>query len=303
MSSTGGGVWQVDWLNANSQRKYPLHDSSTGRDGTESVRLPDDLIVDAFLSVNQDPAIDPALFHIINVSVFADGITVSVGYDGTAIGSVSIDLGTFTPYSTFYFQGSGDFFDTIGKLTIGQIEQTAQLAGSFTFNVAGGGLSPTVVKPDIRGVNAIFLQNGVEISDPIQGDIVLEAGRNALLILDNTPADYSRIIFNFIDGAGTVEDCDCRDGAVKPAIKTINGIAPDSDGNFVLEDDPCLKLEEIPNGLKMAEKCATPCCGCEELAVVKDRLEFMLQQINSLDALATRLDTQIGFLQINCIGG
>jgi hypothetical protein len=302
MASPVAGVWMVDWLNANSQRKYPLHDEATARDSSDSFELPDDLIVDCILPIHPDPAIDSSLFHVHTVTIFDTGVTVGLGYNGEAIGSATVQRSGFTRNTTAFIQCTGDFFDTFAKLIIGSLDSVLSAAGSFEFGVAGGRLTPTVVKPDIRGVNALYLQNGEELSDPIQDDIVLEAGRNAQLILDNTPPDYSRIIFSFIEGAGTVVDCDCEEGAARDPIKTINGIPPNSEGDFVLEDNECQGLEAITNGLKLIDKCATPCCGCSELDVVNTGLDHMASQVQSLENLAGRLETQIAFLQLNCLG-
>lgn len=303
MASPVAGVWMVDWLNANSQRKYPLHDEATGRDISGSFQLPDDLLVDCILPVHPDPSVDPSKFHLHSVTVFSTGVTVGLGYDGTAIGSVTVDRATFARNKTAVFQCTGDFFDTVAKLVIGSLDSVLSYAGSFEFGLDGGRLSPTVVKPDIRGMNALYLLNGEELSDPIQDDIVFEAGRNALLVLDNTPPDYSRIIFSFIEGAGTIVDCDCKEGTTRQPILTIDGIGPNSDGDFVLEDNECQGLNPITNGLQLVDKCAKPCCGCSELNVVTDKLNFMANQIQTLEGLASRLETQIGFLQINCLGG
>jgi len=302
MASPVAGVWMVDWLNANSQRKYPLHDEATGKDISGSFELPDDLLVDCILPVHPDPNIDPSKFHLQSVNVFDTGVTVGLGYDGVAIGSATVDRATFTRNTTVIFQCTGNFFDTVAKLVIGSLDSVMAYAGSFEFGVDGGRLSPTVVKPDIRGVNSIYLLNGEELSDPIQDDIVLEAGINAQLVLDNTPADYSRIIFSFIEGAGTVVDCDCEEGAARNPILTINGIGPNSEGDFVLEDNECQGLEEILNGLQLVDKCAKPCCGCSELEVVTTGLTFMANQIQTLEGLASRLEAQIGYLQTNCMG-
>lgn len=303
MASPVAGVWMVDWLNANSQRKYPLHDEASGLDTSGSFALPDDLLVDCILPVHPDPNIDPSKFHLHSVTVFDTGVTIGLGYNGVAIGSATVDRATFTRNTTVVFQCTGDFFDTVAKLVIGSLDSVLSYAGSFEFGVDGGRLSPTVVKPNIRGVNTIFLRNGEELSDPIQDDIVLEAGQNAQLVLDNTPVDHSRIIFSFIEGAGTVVDCDCKDGAARDPILTINGISPDSNGDYVLEDNECQGLNPITNGLKLEDKCAKPCCGCDELNVVTGKLDFMASQVRTLEDLASRLETQIVFLQLNCLGG
>lgn len=297
-------IWNVEWLNANSQRKYPLHEDASLRDSSDSITLPNDFLVDMILPVHVDLSIDPLKFHVHTVSIFGTGITLTLGYDGVAIGSVTIDGTTFQRNSTFYVQCVGTFFDTLGKVVIGSLASLQKLAGSYSFTAAAAQLEPTVVKPDIRGVTAITLRNGDDVSDPIQNDVVLQAGRNMLITYvagDGSLANPSRIIFNAIDGQGLNQDCGCNEAAVLPCIKTVNGIGPDDDGRFNLLESDCLKLEEISNGLKLDDTCATPCCGCQELDVVRETLERVVTQVNSLENLASRLESAIGTMEFNLL--
>lgn len=289
-------IWNIEFLNENSQRKYPLHEDSSLRDSSNSITLPNDFLVDMVLPVHYDPTVDPLKFHILTVSVFGGGVTVTLGYDGTAIGSATIDASSFTRNSTYYIQCTGLFWDSTAKIVIGSLTSIMELAGSYTFALANARLSPSVVKPDIRGVTAIILKNGDDVSAPIQNDVVLQAGNNMLITFISgagTLADPSRIIFNAIDGQGLNTGCDCNEAATLPCIKTIDGIGPDANGKFNLVESDCLKLQAIANGLQLADTCATPCCGCQELDVVTQTLDRVQTQVNSLENLASRLEGAI----------
>jgi hypothetical protein len=295
-------VWNVDWLNANAQRNYPLFEDADRKDTSDSLQLPNDLIVDLVLPVHPDPSVDPTLFHVQAVSVFGDGVTVTFGYDGTVFASVTVPLDA-AKNTQYLFQGTGDFHDSVGKVVIGSLETILTTAGSFEFSVTSGRLESTVIRPDLRGVSSIRIQNGDEIGDPIQGDVILQAGRNMTLqFVSGLTGEPDRVQFNAIDGEGFNADCDCSEAADLPCIKTINGIEPDDAGDFTLLGDDCLQLSGIANGIQIVDDCAKPCCGCEELEVVITEKERMLDQIYQLERLATNLEAQMRNLEINLAG-
>lgn len=301
MGNAAQGVWNVGWLNANSQRRYPLSEEANVRDTTDTFSIPNDFIVDLLWPVHADASIDPRLFHIASIAIFGAGVTVAIGYNGTVIGSASIDAAAFQPNTPFFINGTGDFFDTVGKIVIGSLKTVQQSAGSFQFDVANGRIEQTAIKPDLRGVTALYLRNGVETIGPLQDDLILQSGERVLLNLIKVPGERDRIIINAIDGIGLNEDCNCQENQDLPCIQTINGLGPDEDGNFLLLDDECLKLQAIANGLQLNEECAQPCCGCEELKIVRDTLEFVVQSVQNIENASQRLESAIQTLQINCM--
>ena len=303
MSGAAQGITSLDWLAENSQRRYPLHEDAGLRDSSNSFSIPNDFIVDLVLMVHADSAIDVTLFHVISIGVFGSGVSISIGYNGTTIGTVAIDTATFTRNKTFLFTGSGSFFDAVGKIVIGTLETVVQSAGFFSFDVANGCLEPSVIRPDIRGVSSVKLQNGTDVSDPIQDDIVLQAGRNFMITLvpPPFPGEPSRIVFNAISGEGLNQGCSCDEAADLPCVKTINGILPDNAGNFALLGDDCLTLDAISNGLQLKDECAKPCCGCTELDVLNTTLGTVMTQVLTLENLGSRLEQAIQTLQTNLL--
>lgn len=301
-------IWDLGWLNENSQRRFPFNDEASLKDVSGSIQLPDDFIVDMLLPVHVDPTIDPLLFHLLTVSVYGTGVTITFGYNGTAMGVVIVDASTFTRNGTYYMYGTGPFYDTVGKIVIGSLTNILKISGSYNFAVADGRLSPTAIVPDIRGVSAILLKNGTEVSDPIQNNVTLQAGRNMFMTFVpgvGTLADPNRIVFNAIDGAGLNAPCACDEAQTLPCIQTIDGIGPDGNGNFNLLDSECLKLDAISNGLQLDDSCSKPCCGCQELDIVRETMERVVTQVNSLENLASRLEASLSIAQINvlrCVG-
>lgn len=297
-----GPIWNIDYLNANSQRKYPLSEEAGLRDTSDSFSLPNDFLVDFLWPIHADATIDPSLFHLAAVGIFGTGVTISIGYDGAVIGNVSIDATTFQRNTTYFVQGAGDFFDTVGKVVVGSLETLLENAGSFQFDVVNGRFEPTVIRPDVRGVSAFYIRNGTDLSEAIQGDIVLQAGTNFLINRVPGPgAEPDRIILSAIDGAGLNQDCDCNENATLPCIQTINGIAPDENGDFALLGDDCLELQAIANGIQLADNCSRPCCGCDELQVVLDAVQTFANQVFALEQLASQIEGRMEMIQTNLL--
>jgi hypothetical protein len=297
-----GNVWNIDWLNANSQRKYPLFEEATCKDTSDSFTIPNDFIVDFIWPVQSDSTIDPTKFHIASISAFGAGAAVSIGYDGTVIASVAIDASTFSRNTQYTVQGLNDFEDTVGKIVIGSLDKVLESAGVFTFDADGARFEPTVIRPTLRGVSAVYIKNGDNLSDPIQGDIIFEAGSNMLLQFVSAPADEpDRIQINAIDGEGLNEECACAEATELDCIKTVNGVGPDENGDLALVGDDCLKLNAIANGIQVVDECAKPCCGCDELEVVQETSDSILNQIYALERLASQLEGAMQQLTINLL--
>lgn len=302
MAGGAQGIWNVDFLNSNSQRKYPLHDNATLKDTSNTFSIPNDFIVDLLWPVHADGTVNPALFHIIGIGIFGSGVTVSLGYNGESIGSVSIDANNFSRNQSFFISGTGPFFDTVGKITIGSLDTVRKFAGSFLFTVAAGQLVPTVVKPDIRGISALYLRNGNETSDPLQNDIILQGGQRMVLnLVPGLSGEPDRIVFDAIDGVNLNTGCGCEENADLPCIKSVNGVLPDFNGNFTLQGDECLILNEIANGLQMVDECSDPCCDCRELSVVIDQANMMVTQVTSFENLLGQLAAAISTMQANLL--
>lgn len=299
-------IWNVEWLNANSQRKYPLRDDATLADTSSTITIPNSLITDFRWPIVANDAIDPTGFYVYSISIFGTGVTIEIGYSGEVVGSVVIDNETFTDNKSFRISGLGDFADTVGTIIIGKLEEVLTLAGTFNFSgPAASGFLPTTVLMVPKGVSAIYLKNGSDLSDALQNDITIEAGRNFAVSFqerDGTPTDPHVVSLSAIDGAGLNSDCDCSESADRPCIKTIDGVGPDPDTeDFLLEDSDCLKLEGIANGLKIKNECATPCCGCEELEIVNSTLERVVGQVNALASLASAIQAQVANLETNIL--
>jgi hypothetical protein len=140
------------------------------------------------------------------------------------------------------------------------------------------------------------------ISDRMYGDIELVAGTNIQLSTVQTSTE-TKIIISALQGEGTIEACVCEgDAAAIPCIKTINGIKPQTDGNFNFVGDDCLTFNGITNGLKLTDSCCAPCCGCVELEAITRDLERFSSQRSALELFINQLAAETATFDTTVLG-
>jgi len=297
-------IVNVGWLNQNALRAYPLSESATRRDTTDSYTLPDDLLVDMVLPVNASLNYNPASFYVSHVDVFGSGITVEISYwtgsAGAVVGSIAVDTATVTENKTYYLQGEDDFEGVLGKLVVGDVSTILQRPGSYAFDLAGGRIESSVVVPDLRGVSGFrVIEDENDDGMLYQGDIAFEPGSNFRI----TVADYlgkKVLTFSAIDGEGTIADCVCEEELAElEPIRTINGVLPDDLGNISLLGDDCLEVtpQAGDNAVQLTDKCSKPCCGCPELDVLVDDQKRVRDQVQTLENLTRKLESNLDVMQ------
>jgi hypothetical protein len=300
------GVQNLEWLNHNSQRAYPLTADATRTSIDGDFTIPNDFIVSLYLPVHWGHNIDSSKFHISQVSNFPTGFSITIGYESTTIteegetivstvsvASTLVSKTAHTENQVYNLSGIGDFADSKGHVVIGDIANlNNESAGNFTFNLAGGRLEPDVIRPSIRGVMSLQAQNGSQLSSELYGHVRLKAGSNfritPIVEKDQDPV----LVLSAIDGTGLNEDCECFDEN-PPAIRTINGIPPDDSGNFTFLGSSCLEINGRENGLEFKDVCSEPCCGCEELEVVTQALEEFGAKATTLENFLVSLEARV----------
>lgn len=302
------GIINLEWLNLNAQRAYPLTAEATKVDQTGTIAIPDSFIVELCLPVHAGLNVEPDKFFLYSLGIFPTGYNIVFAYDdGTndppLVANVNISKDAHTENRSYALTGSGDYADSVGTITIGRLEEMETLSpGLFYFTPAGGQIEPDAIRPFLRGVSSITVVNGTDVSEPIYGDITLVAGTNIRLVVNQVLGSDPEIVISAISGEGLNEDCVCDDAEEGPCIKTINGVAPEPGGNFVLSGQSCLQLSPITNGLQITDSCATPCCGCTELDAIRDQLNLFADARMSLEGIANRLDAEVSAMQAVVLG-
>ena len=300
--------WNLEWLDHNSQRNYPLADDATGLDSTSSFSLPEDFIVQMDLPIHSAMDMDPSRFFIRQINISGVGVSVIISYSGSSgvqdVASASIPRAAHSRYTTYAMGGIEPFDDTVGKITINKFDSLdLQPSGIWNFDYTGSRISPDVVRPIIQGVQSLKVQSANTTSERFYGDIELVAGTNVQLTPVVLGAGSSKIIISAISGEGTIEPCVCEgDAAELPCIKTINGISPTVAGDFSLIGDDCLQVTGGSNAVYIADVCCAPCCGCTELEAITTDLERFNQQKVNLEFFVNQLQSSVTEMNLVVLG-
>lgn len=300
--------WNLEFLNHNAQRSYPLTADATKQDVTGSFTIPDDFLVGLDLPVSPAMDMETGRFFIRQLGLFASGVQLILAYDTGAeiydVASALIPASGDLRNKVFALGGIDPYDDILGKVVVGRID-TIQLqpSGLFTFDLAGSRIEPQAVRPMIKGISSMRIANAAgTVSERLYGDIELVAGNNIQLstVANNTE---TKIIISALSGEGTIEQCVCEgDAAEIPCIKTINGIRPTPDGNFNFIGDDCLNFASIANGLKLTDSCCQPCCGCDELESITRDLERFAGQRAALELFVNQLAAETATFDTTVLG-
>jgi hypothetical protein len=291
-------TWNLEWLNHNSQRHYPLTDEASGWDTTDSFNLPESFLVELDLPIHAGLDVDPAKFFIKHIGVYGTGYSIVVGYDADGgaidVATALINRNTHTLNQTYALGGVGDFDDTFGKLTIGRLDSIeSQPDGFFTFEVEETRLTPSAIRPIIRGVSSISVRSGPNVSARLTGDIELQPGQNMQIVPILVAGEDPILRFSAISGEGLIEECVCEGEAVGPPIRRINGVPPTAAGDFTLLGNECLEVNAVDNGLRLEDVCSEPCCGCVELEAITRDLEAFGAKATTLENFLVRLESSV----------
>jgi len=297
-----GKVYNVEWLDQNARRRFPLADDADGVDTTGGFALPTDLILELDLPVHSGLDVEPGQFFIYSILVSSIGLTVTMAYQPTGddpviVAVAAVPRSTHVRGKAYNFLGVGDFADTAGVIVIGSLDTLeSQPVGLFTFEFAAGRLDPFSVRPMIRGVTGVVVNNGGEESDLLTGDIELVAGSNIRLT-----ATGQQIRIDAISGEGLTDDCECNDGVPANPITSINGVTT-LDNNFTLIGTECIQFEPIEGGLRVTDVCAQPCCGYAELERLTAELERLRGESNLLSTYVDRLQNSVTSMELTVLG-
>lgn len=293
------GVWNLQFLNHNSQRSYPLTNWGSGKDLTGTVTIPDNFIVALYFPVHAGLTVSPEKFFLRGLGIYPTGYSLVIGYDnGTAaplvVANVNISRNEHEEYRTYALSGSGDFDDSVGKVAIGRLDDIDTLPpGYYTFAPAATTLETDAIRPMIRGISSLTVVNGSDRSPRIYGDVELVAGNNMRIVANLVEGFEPSIVFSAISGEGLNATCACEETTADNCIRFINGIPPLPDGNFRLVGNKCIDIQPITNGLQFSDVCSQPCCGCEELDALTRQIDRFADGAVTLNNLASNVSGEV----------
>lgn len=298
----------VDWLNENSYRSYPVVDGAS-RVAASGAVLPTGLVVDLSLPVPLG-TLEPSNAFIRKVYGFSAGVVITIG-DTTAPGE---DLATATVFTADHARNKSYPLTGIpgtklngvtGRIAIGLPEAVAQCSlGLFDFSGAPQNTQLVVscIRPLLQGVHGVVVrQADGSLSPVLGGSITLIPGDNVTLEVD--PVTNSIRISASIQVTPqqvTNAGCGCDTGLEDDlgCIKTINGVQPDAAGNLVIQGLDCVQLTPSSggNGLVLSDACTEPCCGCDQLDQLQAALQAIENYRSQLGQAADQLEARISNL-------
>ena len=294
-------IWNLEWLNHNSQRSYPIADWADRKCNlSDDIILPNDFILALSLTVNSSHNIEINKFYIKAIAVMGSCCSITIGYAEDEQDVADITIYTKSIQDTYAFTGIGNFDDVKGYIGINRSSLIFEsLSGYFTFNYESTAIEPDCIRNTSKMLSAIQIDNGRSKSERLYGPRTLYSGNN-INITAETNDDTTTITFNGIDDNikkelnGSIEDDEeCMPNfAKKPPILSINGVTPDKDGNIEIEGLNSATIKKTGNGIKIEDAFAEPCCECEELDALYDKLNALISQYRPIKALADDIDTR-----------
>lgn len=293
----------LDFLNLNTIRNYPIKDGATCISVDDLFKLPNDLVADISLSASSD---DLLQLYISKAVISSDNIilTVADAGDATPLGTFFVPFVDHVPYDDYTMVASTSYPRAIGRITIGYIKDIkSQPSGEFNFSSDSTALLARTFIPSTLGINYITFTDDKGNEARLTGKVRIHAENN-LRFRTSSVGDETVVILDAGNGLGLNKECE--EGALTPPIKTINGIAPDSAGDFHLITSDCVSLTPIEAGLLIKDTCGKPCLGCDELGQltaraisVENELFKIRDYVTNLDTLVTQLTTLVNY-QCNC---
>lgn len=302
------GLWNLDWLNHNSQRAYPLSEQGTRASFVSSnIVIPDDLILALRISINTGLNVCIDKFFVKAMTITANGCAVLIGYDD---GSNYSNPGNYPSVATTYIctdqpniiynlTGLGDFEDIVGYIAVNpDCDWLKGTTGYFLFAPDSTQLEPDCIVPMIRSISSIAINDGSSTSERYYGDIVLAAGSNVEFEVEEVDSDTTKIIVHavatadFLDSPSS-DDCVCDTYETAPCIRTINAIHPDENGNINVEGINCVSVTNGDHTLTLNDTCASPKCGCDTVTELGASVRDLEDGVRSLNNFVNRMEVSV----------
>jgi len=283
------------WQNQNRYRRYPFRDDTVlAPDEDPELELPNNFVLDFNVAVpiQEGQGLVPANQVTVRLSALMYSGTMLAMFfsnaDGDVIATLAVqDLGAHTPGDFYPISGAGKFDDVRGLVVLGDLDEFKLRfpAGSYKFSEAV--LEPSTIRPVLRGVRSIRATIGSGETDPLYDHVRLIEGSNVkLTVLPRLNA----IQIDAINTTDFSEKCECDENQGRSTIKTINSV---SVKDLKITGDECVKVETSGNTITISDTCSKPCCGCEELDYMTDRLAYLETAVQRIEAYATTLSTVV----------
>jgi len=284
-------VNNLDFLNLNSLRNYPIKENCSRLDTSTVLTIPNDLIVDIQLAASS--AVDLRCY-IASLTNLTTSIIITVAdHDDLVIGTFSITKSTATKYGEYLLDPTADYIGAAGRLVIGDLTGiNKQPIGIYSFAFANTELETRTIIPSVKGINRMLFVNADGKSFSQTANVKIVARTNVRFSYDEA---HGVIILDAGENIGLNTKCE----EVAPCIQTINSVPPDFAGNFTLDADGCAQFNVIAanTGLLLTDTCYQACMGCEDLTALTTRAMAIENRLLSLSKYCGSLDASLQSLK------
>lgn len=302
-------VENIEWLNQNLLRAYPVREDSDVTpllpDGTRAngLSLPTFLITDFAFTLAFDD-VDGTVPCLTGLTLAGDGVSLEISLGETVLATTEgVRLSTHTINRTYLIRGRGDNADCGGWITLGDLARAAEEIPEGTYRFAPGQVpfEVSTLRMAPRGVRSLSAvgKYGLVTSAKLYGNVRLIAGSDMNVRADPS-AGANEIWLEADSGTGyeRTEPCACNPTSGGITVRTVNGM---NVRDVTVVGGSCLAVEttQEPPTVQLKDTCSTPCCGCAELNFVESAVTTINRSIATLQGYADALRTRIEELNTN----
>lgn len=320
---------ELEWLNKNMTRNYPIIDGVVTNDIYGSY-LPSDFLVDMRLFIPKGlPTTNQNTFYISKILKVYNYIYVYIGYkdinnnlfDCAISTGIPIDIktGTEVKNKTFTLIPSDNIPETYnilksisGYVIIGTSESITKYPDMFFEYDNTTILDSLILSFDSNGTSITFSNDSdnientvvatfydsfnIQASDGIEFSII----DNNTLVIKRTPTteELNETLTSVDDVVNAVKNL------IGTPITKINGIKPDIYGNIQIVGADCTSITSVTSGISISNTCSKPCCtesSAEDLTNAIQQLEEARQRLeqyyttlsNNINSMQSRLSSLI----------
>lgn len=303
-------TYELEWLNRNRHRNYPLADGVSATGTTTGKTIPSSFMCDMSLNVPPLSVFESGTFYISRIDQLTEAFQIVISFQPTedqaldsfdVFRSVSLNYTTPENNSVTLFpipeilSEYPEMEQASGVVIIGSTDGMRDVTGEV-FKAEATAVHPLVVHTGYAGLWRMVIIDAKGVSHNILGDLTIASGDGVKLNVEKKEnGDYKLTV-------ATEENGDNVDDAVRKVIDVlgipitkINNVPPDSEGNITITGLDCTKVVAAGAGLAISNSCSKPCCPEETPADVQTALasldEAKNRLINYHEALLNSLQT------------
>jgi len=309
---------ELEWLNQNRHRNYPLADGVSATSADDRT-LPTSFLVDLSLDIPPLSVFESGTFYISELTPLKEGFIVNICHKGdknssalTIFRSVPIrydfaapdtDIESHRivlPVTEEALQEYPELEQANCRAIIGSCDGISNIIGA-TFSPEATRLHSLVIHKGYAGLSRVIVVDSDGVEHTVTGDLIMTTGRGIQLTATGNGVEISESPISLEEQEADSEYHTLDDvlsaifEKLGIPITSINGLAPDTDGNFYITGLDCTDINAVGNGLTISNPCAKPCCPPDTSTDVATALKALEDAKNRLinyhEALLNNLQT------------